>query len=313
MVLILIIGILLVGTAVALIGRALVLPRLRTSERLTQIGAYSFEAAQVAAPAPLTEPSPRTELDLRRRIGALATSVGGRLEGRVPGPGSAELRRRLIAAGLYSTPPARFVGYQVLATVLLPALWLWITLNAGTKPVLILLGTIFCTLLGWYVPLSVVRRKAERRLAQIDYEMPELIDTLVTTVEAGIAFAASMQIAARRFRGPLAEELRLTLQEQNMGLGVRESLTNLLDRCDTPAIRSFVRSIVQGEVLGVSMGHTLRNLAMEMRKRRRQAAEERAQKAPVKMLFPLVFLIFPSMFIVLLGPALLSLDKLFGE
>jgi tight adherence protein C len=86
----------------------------------------------------------------------------------------------------------------------------------------------------------------------------------------------------------------------------------MLERCDTPAVRSFVRSIAQGELLGVSTAQTLRNLATEMRKRRRQGAEERAQKAPVKMLFPLVFLIFPAMYIILLGPAALRVANLFG-
>ena len=133
--------------------------------------------------------------------------------------------------------------------------------------------------------------------------MPELIDTLVTTVEAGLSFSASLQVAGRRFRGPLGEEVRLTLQEQSMGLALNKALGNMLMRCDTPAVRSFVRSILQGDQLGVSIGQTLRNLAHEMRARRRHMAEERAQKAPVKILFPLVLLIFPALMVVMLGPA----------
>jgi len=88
-----------------------------------------------------------------------------------------------------------------------------------------------------------------------------------------------------------------------MGLTTEEALHNMLVRVDTPAMRSFVRAVTQGEALGVSIGDILRSLANEMRKRRRAAAEERAQKAPVKILFPLVFLIFPAMFVILLGPA----------
>src|SRR5207244_12794596 len=107
-------------------------------------------------------------------------------------------------------------------------------------------------------------------------------------------------------------ELRLTLQEQDMGLSMHEALGNMLSRCETASMRSFVRSVLQGETLGVSIGAIMRNLAMEMRKRRRQAAEERAQKAPIKMLFPLVFLIFPAMFIVLLYPAIHSFGQAFG-
>ena len=97
-----------------------------------------------------------------------------------------------------------------------------------------------------------------------------------------------------------------------MGLSTNEALRGMLDRTDTPGMRTFVRSVLQGEALGTSTGQIMRNLAIEMRKRRRAAAEERAQKAPVKILFPLVFLIFPAMFIVLLGPTFYSIGKIFG-
>jgi tight adherence protein C len=92
-----------------------------------------------------------------------------------------------------------------------------------------------------------------------------------------------------------------------MGLGQTEALSNMLERCETPMMRSFVRSVVQGETLGVSIGQIMRNVAGEARKRRRQSAEERAQKAPIKMLFPLVFMIFPAMFVVMLAPAALAI------
>ena len=96
------------------------------------------------------------------------------------------------------------------------------------------------------------------------------------------------------------------LHEQSLGLSTQESIANLLERCDTPSIRSFARAVTQGESLGVSIGAMLRNLATETRKRRRQAAREKIIKVPVKMLFPLVFFIFPAMFIVLLYPALVQ-------
>ena len=98
-----------------------------------------------------------------------------------------------------------------------------------------------------------------------------------------------------------------------MGLTTEESLRHMLVRADTPSMRSFVRAVTQGETLGVSIGDILRSLALEMRKRRRAAAEERAQKAPIKILFPLVFLIFPAMFIVLLGPAIFDFIDAFGS
>ena len=97
-----------------------------------------------------------------------------------------------------------------------------------------------------------------------------------------------------------------------MGLSSTEALKNLLGRADTPGIRSFVRSVTQGETLGVSIGQIMRNLAGEMRKRRKAAAEEKAQKAPIKMLFPLIFLIFPAMFVVLLIPAFINFFRAIG-
>jgi tight adherence protein C len=177
---------------------------------------------------------------------------------------------------------------------------------------LTLLGAAALGLIGWFGPVVIVTRRARTRTDQIDYELPELIDLLVVTLEAGLSFLASLHTAAERLEGPLGAELRLMLQEQRMGLAVNEALEGMLRRCETPALRTFVRSVVQGESLGVSTGQIMRNLAVEMRKRRRASAEERAQKAPIKMLFPLIFLIFPSMFIVLLGPAYYTISKVFG-
>ena len=96
-----------------------------------------------------------------------------------------------------------------------------------------------------------------------------------------------------------------------MGLSTTEALQGMLQRCDTPLMHAFVRAVVQGETLGVSIGQIMRELAVDMRLRRRQAAEERAQKAPTKILFPLVFLIFPAMFVVLLAPAMIEFVKAF--
>jgi tight adherence protein C len=160
--------------------------------------------------------------------------------------------------------------------------------------------------------MMIVSRRARKRFERVERDLPELIDLLVVTVEAGMGFNGSMQITSQRLRGPLGDELRLTLQEQRMGLSTSRALSNLLVRCDTPSMRSFVRSVLQGETLGVSIGQIMRSLALEMRKRRRAAAEERAQKAPIKLLFPLVFLIFPAMFIVLLFPAVFSFVTTFG-
>jgi tight adherence protein C len=147
---------------------------------------------------------------------------------------------------------------------------------------------------------------------QVDRRLPEMIDVLTATVEAGLGFAGSLQLVAGRFDGPLGEELRLTLHEQSMGLSSEQALANFVDRCDTPSVRAFARAVTQGESLGVSIGTMMRNLATETRKRRRQLVREQMMKAPVKMLFPLIFLIFPSLFLVLLFPAAYNLIHALG-
>ena len=152
-----------------------------------------------------------------------------------------------------------------------------------------------------------MQRKARQRIETLDRALPDLIDLLCVMIEAGLSFPQALRLASDQFGPPLSDELRLTLQEQTMGLSIDEALAHMADRADTPAMRSFVRAMSQGERMGISMGQIMRNLAHEMRARRRSQAEERAQKTPVLMLFPLVFLIFPAMFIVLMTPAVINL------
>jgi tight adherence protein C len=311
MVLILLFGLLLIGAAVTLLIRAIVMPRLRSGETVAVIESYSFTAADGEVASPERDLSPPS-LALRRWFGALAAVVGKLVSERISEEKYEETRKRLVAAGYHTTSAAQFLGYRALAAILLPIFWLLVTARHGS-PLIVIAGMMLMLLAGWTLPVTILRRRGEQRTQEIDYTMPDLIDLLVTTVEAGIALNSSLQIAARRFHGPLGVELRLMLQEQSMGLGLNEALGNMMGRCDTPAMRSFVRSIIQGERLGVSINQTLRNLATEMRNRRRQIAEERAHKAPVKMLFPLVLLIMPALFIVLLGPVALNFGGLVGQ
>jgi tight adherence protein C len=293
----------LAGVAVALVGRAVAMPRMRTVEAIGRIDGYGYAAAAAEA-----EPGG----GLRGAADDLANLVGGFVARRFGGLREAELRNELMAAGLYATAPRMFLGYRMLCAICVPAAWVWLAVTSGFPAFLVVVGILMALLAGWTAPMTVVRNRARRRLEQIDYELPELIDLLVVTVEAGLGFSSSMQVAAERLEGPLGDEMRLTLQEQSMGLSTNEAMRNLLLRSETPAMRSFVRSIIQGETLGVSIGDIMRNLAVEMRKRRRAAAEERAHKAPIKILFPLIFLIFPAMFVILLGPAVFQFIEAFG-
>jgi tight adherence protein C len=207
-----------------------------------------------------------------------------------------------MAAGMYSVSARTVLGYRALVAALLSGLGL---LLGGNVAMRVVFAGVFAAL-GWVLSLMYLRRRARQRALEIERETPNLIDQLVVSLEAGVGFSAALQTAAHRLGGPLAEEMRLALQEQRMGASLTESLQHLRERVDSTNLQSFVRAVVQGERLGVSIGQVMRDLAIDMRKRRRQMAEEQAQKTPVKLLLPLVFLILPTIFIVVLVPPMMQ-------
>jgi tight adherence protein C len=298
----LVLGLFFLAVCVVGVVRLIAAPRARAIRRLAEIEAYGSSAETALAGGGL-----HIEVD-RSGMSDLAGRVGGVVARRFGGLSESDLRRELLAAGMYTLSPRALLGYRVLAATLIPAL----VAVLGSASALAIVLALLMIPLGWMLPLTLVRRRARLRLDRIDHGLPDLVDLLVVTVEAGIGFSGSLRVATDQISGPLSDELRLTLQEQAMGLSMSDALTHLVQRADTPSMRSFVRAVIQGESLGTSTGTIMRNIAVEMRKRRRKAAEERAQKAPVKMLFPLIFLIFPSLFIVLMLPAVLTLKQLFS-
>jgi tight adherence protein C len=220
------------------------------------------------------------------------------------------LRRRLIAAAMYDVAARTLVGLQFVAAAIFGLLFLF----AAPAPNLVanLMLAAAASVIVWLTPLVYVYGRSARRLDKIELQVPDLIDMLVVTLEAGLAFGASLETASTRMRAPIGDEIRLAIQEHSMGLAMPDALTNLLARVETPNMSAFVRSVVQGTALGVSMGLVMRNLAADMRVRRRQQAEERAHKAPVKMLFPLIFFMFPALGVVILGPAMFEITEKLG-
>jgi tight adherence protein C len=302
----LVIGLLFLAAAIVLVLRAVALPRLRMATHLRQIDTYGFTGAD-RGEDPLEAQPP-----LGRIVNGLAESVGRNAIARV-----AVLKplssRELNSAGFYKLSSEAFHGYRVLGAVALPVLLMFEIIGTGGSAALAIALVAAASAGCWVLFGSYIRHRSELRLNAIDRELPELIDVLIATIEAGLGFAGSLQMVAGRFAGPLGSELRLAQQEQRMGLPTDMALGNILERSDTPAMRSFVRAVVQAEALGVSIGAMMRELAIEMRSRRRQAAQERVQKAPLKMLFPLIFLIFPAMLIVLLYPAIHELLEGFSS
>jgi len=302
MILFLVLGVCCFGVAVAATINVIGARRLRTSERLATIHEYGYAAEANRSTAVLREQTDGNALS------GLVTGVGNLVARRVKSVSDEEVRAELMQAGLYNMSPRTLLGYRVFAALLLPVAAGFLL---GTASPLRLAMTILMFPAGWILPLTLVRRKARKRLGEIDRRLPDLIDLLTVMVEAGLGFLAATRMAAEQFKPPLSDELRLMLQEQTMGLALEDALGNLAKRCDTPAMKSFVRSMANGERMGISTGQIMRNLSHEMRLRRRRAAEERAQKAPIRMLFPLVFMIFPAMFVVLLAPGLITLIHTF--
>lgn len=234
----------------------------------------------------------------------LVTRLGNLFSGRFTAMSEEAIREQLMSAGLYTTSPRTVLGYRVISLLGAPVL---AYLVVGTKSMLDVLIILLAVFAGWVLPVTYVQRKARHRIETIDRALPDLIDLMCVMIEAGLSFPAAMRLSADQFGPPLTDELRLALQEQTMGLSISEALAHMAERADTPAVKAFVRAMSQGDRMGISMGQIMRSLSHEMRSRRRASAEERAQKTPVKMLFPLVFLIFPSLFIVLMTPAVINL------
>ena len=264
MIVVFILAVALIGIAVVLALRAALGAAAKKNAVLAQLSAYGFGTA-----------TPRA----RREPDALQTKeivkdIGDRLIHRLAPGQVRELRQLLNSAGYYQTTVAQYLGYRAIAAVGLPAAVLFLFVLGGGIGVMAILLTIIAVGAGVLLPKTLVESRARQRTAKIDYEVPELVDLLVTTIEAGVGFGSALQICARRVRDPLGSELRLTLGEQSMGLTMTDALTNMLERTNrSVSMRAFVQSIVQGESLGVSIGKTLRDLAVDMRKRRRQAAE----------------------------------------
>jgi tight adherence protein C len=221
------------------------------------------------------------------------------------------VRNRLLAAGLGRTvSPTSFlaakaaggIGAIVLGMVFGGA----ISGSVGVFVFGAMLGG-----MGFLAPDFVVGSLARKRRERIRTQLPDALDLLAVSVEAGLGFDGAISKLIDHMDGPLTEEFGLTLNEIRIGESRQDALKKLSERADTPEISGFTRAITQADQLGISLGRILRVQATDTRQRRQAAAEEKAMKAPIKMLFPTVLFIFPAMFLVILGPAFLNLSKIF--
>ncbi len=159
---------------------------------------------------------------------------------------------------------------------------------------------------GWTAPTIYLQSRARRRRARMRDDLPDAMDLLTVCVEAGLGFDQALQRVVARFPGPVGEEFQRVLRDQSLGTPRRQAMLAVLTRTDLPELRAFVHAVLQAEDLGVRIGTVLRVQSDSLRQQRRQRAEESALKAPVKMAFPMIFLILPALFLVVLGPAVLD-------
>jgi tight adherence protein C len=164
---------------------------------------------------------------------------------------------------------------------------------------------------GLLIPIMLVNQKIATRKLSMQKDLPDVLDLLTVSVEAGLAFDGALDKLTEKMKGALVEEFNRMLQEIRMGVTRRDALAALGKRCNTPDVSLLTTSLIQADQLGVSIGNVLRVQSISMREKRKQRAEEKAMKAPVKMMLPLVLFIFPTIFIVLLGPAVIQIITTF--
>jgi len=168
------------------------------------------------------------------------------------------------------------------------------------------------TLLAYFVPDLLIRSNAQKRRDAIRRDLPNSLDQMLISVQAGLGFEAAVSRVASNGTGPLADEFIRTLQDIQVGRSRKEAYRAMSERIDVPDVRSFIRAVIQADTYGIAIAKVLKAQALEMRTKRRQRAEEHAMKIPVKILFPLIFCIFPTLFIILIGPAAMNIMAAFS-
>jgi tight adherence protein C len=223
-----------------------------------------------------------------------------------------KLRHKLALAGKGEPEEVdRFMVTRVLSIVAIPVLWLVVWKLTSLKGETLLAALAFVAFAGAVGPDAYLNRVVAERQFLIRRKLPDVLDLLTISVEAGLGFEQALARTVTMVPGPLSEEFSRMLGEMRAGSSRADALNALDARTDIPELRSFILALLQADAFGVSVGSILRYQAEEMRVRRHQLAQEQAQKAPVKMLFPMVFCIMPALFVIIAGPAVLGIYHAF--
>jgi tight adherence protein C len=288
------------AAAAYFVGELAMLPARERATSVRRAATYGRFRARVGAPR---------ESLRERALVPLSHSLANLVLRLNPRTNAESVAMKLQAAGLgQKISPTAFLAGKGLFSLAGGALALVLIGSAGRAG---LMFGLFTVLVGFFGPDYLVSIYARRRREQIRAALPDALDLLAVSVEAGLGFDGAISKLTEHMDGPLAEEFGLTLSEMRIGESRGEALRRLGERADTPEVSSFTRAIIQADQLGTSLGRILRVQAADTRLRRQAAAEEKAMKAPIKMLFPTVLFIFPAMFLVILGPAILNIDEIF--
>jgi tight adherence protein C len=301
-----ILGVALVFLAILLVGSAL-----STSTDSGVTRSLAVLEAMTNAPKELNQ-----ELDkpFAERVVAPFQRRAVRIGRRISGADTAErIRRKLDLAG---NPPGwtvdRVLSGKVIGAIagLIGGLAFSLMIGGPTLKVIVVVGV---AVAGFFAPNLYLYQKAHERAQRLEKDLPDAIDLLTISVESGLGFDAAVQQVARNTEGPLAEEFSRVLREMQIGQGRADALRALGERTNVADVRTFVGAMVQADSFGIPIAQVLRVQSAEMRVKRRQRAEEKAQQVPVKITIPLIFCILPTLFIAVMGPAVLSIMDSFSK
>lgn len=275
--------------------------------RATDQGSVATRLGGLHYKRPGREPLPDPEAAFSVRVvKPLVRNVAGRVNSLLPSTISQRLESAITSAGIKMTP-GQFIFLVAVTAGVIPLVLTLAVASGGSNPrtILMIWGTL--TGVGIYGPRIWLLGRIKSRRKQIQRQLPDAFDLVTASVEAGLGVDSAFSRVIDKVEGPFAEELSRTMREIQMGRSRRDAFQDMADRTGVEELRSLVNSIIQAETMGISIGGVIRVQTGVMRTKRRQRAEEQAFKAPVKMVFPLVFFIFPAIGVVIGGPAVLQI------
>ena len=306
-------GFFFLGVALVFVALVLLASALGTSAPAAGVGrSVALLEAMTSAPKELTKEIDRPFSDrVMAPLQERALGIGRRLSGR---DSADRVRHKLDLAGNpHGWTVDRVVSGKVIGAIAMFVISLALTMLMGlsfrTQVIFVALGT----LVGFFGPNLWLYQRAYDRANRIQRELPDAIDLLTISVESGLAFDAAIQQVARNTEGPLAEEFSRVLREMQIGQGRGAAMRSLAERTNVDDLKGFVSSMVQADSFGIPIAQVLRVQAHEMRTKRRQRAEEKAQQVPVKITIPLIFCILPCLFIAVMGPAVIHIMDSFAK